>query len=156
MNRSNHLLPATLVAAALLAACQGSAEIGSDKPAGNPATTAGDTSAQASTQAQKQAVRSGGAPGDIEMPPADAPTPAIAEGAEVIYSCDDGSELRVRYAGIVARVTAPDESYVQVSRTGADGETYADNGTTLRRLANVVEITQGGATRRCSESGGNA
>lgn len=155
MNHPNLLL---VVLVAMLCACQrGTAtDDASSAPDNTASASAGNTTTTAPVQ-DPENVRSS-VPSIVEMPPGNAPTPGIAEGAEIIYTCDDGSELRVRYAGAIARILASDGAYLQVSRIGAadSGETYADKGTSLHRLSNVVEITQDNVKRRCSESGGNA
>ena len=98
----------------------------------------------------------------IELPPADAPTPPMAEGADIAYTCEDGSELRITYAAGRANVTLADGGIVPLPRSPqaaqeAGGEVYAGEALTLHRLGNVVELQQDeGTTRRCRESGGNA
>lgn len=95
------------------------------------------------------------------MPDADAPTPAIAVGAEVQYACDDGT-LAVTYRGPTATLVLPDGSRgtatlsVEASaRSG--GEVYVGDRLGLQRLSNVVELqVEGTPPRRCLETGGSA
>lgn len=151
------LLPLALLVAALCAGCQRDAsETSAAAAAPNPAT-APEVTADPQAAQPSDDVRSN-VPSKVEMPPATAPTPEIAVGAEIVYSCDDGSELRVAYAGNLARIAAPDGSPRQLTRVGSDqgGEMYSDRDTSLHRLANVVELKQGARARRCSESGGSA
>ena len=106
-------------------------------------------------------VRSG-VPNPIELPPPDAPTPPMAEGADITYTCEDGSELRITYAAGRASITLADGSIVPLPRSPrtaqqAGGEVYAGEALILHRLGNVVELQQDEAEkRRCRESGGNA
>lgn len=86
----------------------------------------------------------------------------MAEGADITYTCEDGSELRITYAAGRAGVTLADGSIVPLPRSPqtaqqAGGEIYAGEALVLHRLGNVVELQQGeGDKRRCRESGGNA
>ncbi len=101
-------------------------------------------------------------PNPIELPPSDAATPAMAEGADMIYTCEDGSELRVVYADTRAKVTLPDGRTVSLPRAArasgqAGGEIFVAGAVALHRLGNVVELEQQpGGIRRCRESGGSA
>ena len=103
-----------------------------------------------------------GVPNPIELPPPDTATPPMAEGADITYTCEDGSELRVTYAAGRASVTLADGGFVplpnspQAART-TGGEVYAGEALTLYRFGNVVELQQDeGAKRRCRETGGDA
>jgi hypothetical protein len=106
-------------------------------------------------------VRSG-VPNPIELPPDDAPTPALAEGADIVYTCEDGSDLRVTYASTIANVTLSDGSIVALPRSPAatseaGGEVYVGEAVGLRRIGGVVELQQDeGPTRRCREAGASA
>jgi hypothetical protein len=106
-------------------------------------------------------VRSG-VPTPIELPPADAPTPALAEGADIVYTCEDGSDLRVTYSSAIANVTLSDGSIVALPRSPAagsqaGGDVYVGEAIGLRRIGGVVELQQDEAqTRRCREAGASA
>ena len=103
-----------------------------------------------------------GNPETIERPPAGTPTPALAEGADITYACEDGSDLRVGYAADVASVTLADGSIATLPRSpsasaGADGEVYVGESIALQRLGSVVELHGGGGEiRRCRESAASA
>ena len=117
--------------------------------------------AQAPMAAPKGDEVRSGVPNPIELPPPDAPTPPMAEGADITYTCEDGTELRITYAAGRASVTLADGSIVlprsPQTAQQAGGEIYAGEALVLHRLGNVVELHQGeGDKRRCRESGGNA
>lgn len=101
-------------------------------------------------------------PHPIELPPADAPTPLPAEGADIVYTCEDGSDLRVTYAAGIASVVLADGSIVQLPRSPAagseaGGDVYVGEAVALRRIGGVVELQQDeGLSRRCRESGASA
>ncbi len=96
-----------------------------------------------------------------EMPAADAPTPAVAVGAQITYGCDDGN-LVVTYRGPTAELVLPDGSRgtatLSVEESAkAGGEVYVGTRLGLRRIGSVVELQSAdGPTRRCVETGGTA
>lgn len=107
------------------------------------------------------AVRSGVAT-PIALPPADTATAPLAENADILYTCDDGSDLRVTYSGGRANIALPDGSIatapLSASATQASGgEVYVGELVGLRRIGAVVELQQDSVpARRCREAGGNA
>ena len=161
-------LTTTLLALSLLAgfaACQRDA---SPAPA-NEAETQAPTpnsepyaSATAPTApADEQGAIAGKPPSTIEVPPADTPTPGIAAGAEIIYTCEDGSELHVRYSTHSATFALEDGSRVTLPRAESaskgGGDVYVGDTVGLQRLGNVVQVEQKGSAKRvCAESGGSA
>lgn len=161
---TNALLSLGLVTA--LAACQRDAAPGRDGAASDEAVAATDAPAAATTPASSppddnSGVLAGKPPSTIEVPPADTPTPAIAEGAEVVYTCEDGGELHVVYAGHSARFALVDGRVVTLRRAESaskgGGDVYVGDAVALQRLGNVVQVEeQGGDKRVCSETGGSA
>jgi hypothetical protein len=106
-------------------------------------------------------VTAGNPPPTIEIPPADAPTPAIAAGAQIVYTCEDGSELQVTYSGSSATFALEDGRVVTLPRAESaskgGGDVYVSDTVGLQRLSNVVQVERdSGAKRVCAESGGNA
>lgn len=157
MNRMHAVLLSPLLAAA----CQphgASAPTPADE-ATKPAPADAAPAAQAPIAVPKGDDVRSGVPNPIESPPPDAPTPPMAEGADIIYTCEDGSELRITYAAGRVNVTLADGNVVPLPRSAqqAGGEIYAGEALVLHRLGNVVELQQDeGDKRRCRESGGNA
>ncbi|MGH8032233.1 MAG: hypothetical protein ACREO8_07695 [Luteimonas sp.] len=96
-------------------------------------------------------------PTSVQMPVRDTPTPAIADGAEVTYACDDGV-LTVTFAAGIARVLLPGGSTAEATLSAqasakSGGEVYVGQRLGLQRIGNAVELQQtDGATRRCVES----
>lgn len=161
MNRTHARLVPLLFAIAC-AACQ--PHDAASKPADDAAMLSpADTppAAQAPIAVPGDDEARSGVPNPIELPPPDAPTPPMAEGADITYTCDDGSELRITYAAGRANVTLADGRIVPLTpspqaaqRLG--GEVF-DGEALLHRLGNVVELQRDeGGRRRCRESGGNA
>lgn len=102
-----------------------------------------------------------GVPRPIEMPAPGTVTPPLAEGADITYTCEDGSDLRVTYAAGRANVTFADgriEPLPQAqAQAGVDGELYLGATLGLHRIGTVVELREeDGDVRRCRESGGSA
>lgn len=103
-----------------------------------------------------------GIPHPIEMPEAGTVTPALAEGADITYTCEDGSDLRVTYAAGRANVTFADGRVEPLSRAervpaAMDGELYDGAVYGLHRIGTVVELREeNGDIRRCRESSGSA
>jgi hypothetical protein len=162
MNRTT-LLPPLLAVAIACAACQprDAAPTPADEAAKSaPAGVA--PAAQAPIAVPKGDEIRSSVPNPIELPPPDAPTPPMADGADITYTCEDGSELRVTYAAGRANVALADGGIVPLPRSPqaaqqAGGEVYVGEALVLRRLGNVVELQQDeGTKRRCRESGGNA
>lgn len=162
MNRTPVVLLVSLLAATL--GCQPREDAATPDAA---ETTAGATEDAASAPSAPIAVPDdddvrSGVLNPIELPPSDAPTPPMAEGADITYACEDGSELRVTYAAGRANVTLADGGIVPLPRSPqaaqqAGGEVYIGEALTLHRLGNIVELQQDeGTRRRCRESGGNA
>jgi hypothetical protein len=162
MNRMHAALLPLLLAVAS-AACQprdAAAPAPADEAA-KPAPAGVAPAAQAPIAVPKGDEIRSGVPNPIELPPPDAPTPPMAEGADITYTCEDGSELRITYAAGRANVTLADGGIVPLPRSPqaqqAGGEVFAGEALVLRRLGNVVELQQDeGDKRRCRESGGNA
>lgn len=161
MNRTPVLLLVSLIA---LCGCQAGDDATAPSTAETPASTTPDANAAPSAPIavpDDDDVRSDVLE-PIELPPPDAATPPMAEGADITYTCEDGSDLRVTYAAGRANVTLADGGIVPLplspQATGqAGGEVYIGEALTLHRLGNVVELQQDeGDRRRCRESGGNA
>lgn len=156
-----------------LAACQrdSTPDAASGSDAGADTAAAGTESAtapeagspgaaQAGADGDESAI-SGSPPSMIPVPPADTPTPDIAAGAQITYTCEDGSELNVTYSGKAAKFALVDGSVVTLPRTSSGvkggGDVYAGEAVALRRLGNVVEVDQGqGGKRVCAETSGTA
>ena len=146
-----------------LAACQRDAPApaieaeaqASTRDADPPATTV------PATPADDHGVLAGKPPSTIEVPPADTPTPAIAAGAQITYTCEDGGELHVGYSASSATFALEDGSEVTLPRAESaskgGGDVYVGDTVGLQRLGNVVQLeVKGGSKRICAESGGNA
>ncbi len=101
-------------------------------------------------------------PHPIERPAAGTITPPLAEGADITYTCEDGSDLRVNFAGGRASITfatgrAEPLARAQPADGGVDGELYLGAVHGLHRIGTVVELRQeDGSIRRCRETGGSA
>lgn len=160
MNRMHAALLPLLLAAAC-AACE-PRDIAAPAPADDAAKSApadAAPAAQAPIAVPKGDEVRSGVPNPIELPPPDAPTPPMADGADITYTCEDGSELRITYVAGRANVTLADGNVVSLPRSAqqAGGEIYAGEALVLHRLGNVVELQQDeDGKRRCRESGGNA
>lgn len=88
------------------------------------------------------------------------PAPALAEGAEMTYACED-TEMRVVYADGKARVTLAGgrEFALPRSRQASEPgeEFYVGEGKVLRRQGSVVELRQqGSGMLQCIESSATA
>jgi hypothetical protein len=155
---------AALLSLPLAAACSACQPHGASAPtpggeATKPAPADTAPAAQSPIAVPKGDDVRSGVPNPIELPPPDAPTPPMAEGADITYTCEDGSELRITYAAGRANVTLTGGNVVPLPRSAqhAGGEIYAGEALVLHRLGNVVELQQDeGDKRRCRESGGNA
>ena len=140
------------------------AAIGADTTEGAAGAAAGTDPGTGAQQAGAQGddgVTSGSPPSMIPVPPADTPTPDIAAGAQITYTCEDGSELDVVFSAKSAKFALADGRVVTLSRTGSGaqggGEVYTGEAVALRRLGNVVEVEQDqGGKRVCAESSGTA
>jgi len=160
-------LTTTLLALSLLAglaACQRDA---APAPADATETQAPNNDADpsattaASAPDDDQGVIAGQPPSTIAVPPADTPTPGIAAGAEIVYTCEDGGELHVVYSASSATFALEGGSKVTLPRAESaskgGGDVYVGDTIGLQRLGNVVQVEQkGGAKRVCEESGGTA
>jgi len=161
MNRTHYLLVPLLAAACFACQPRDAAKAPADGAATREAKDA-VPAPQAPIAVPKGDEVLSGVPNLIELPPPETATPPMAEGADITYTCEDGSELRVTYAAGRATVTLANGGIVPLPRSPqaareAGGEVYAGDALALHRLGNVVELRQdAGATRRCRESGGNA
>ncbi|HST45005.1 MAG TPA: hypothetical protein VLK29_07255 [Luteimonas sp.] len=153
---------AAIVLALGSAACQpdpAPAPVAAARPA--PAPQAATRGPAIEVPSADEAVRSGVST-PIELPPADTATAPLAENADLLYGCDDGSDLRVTFSGGRANITLPDASIATApvsaaASAEAGGEVYVGERVGLRRIGAVVELQQDGvAPRRCREAGGNA
>ena len=136
-----------------------SAPATSDATAAAPLPAPSAQTPMPGAQSDMDAPLRSGVPTDVPELPADTPTPPLAEGAAMSYTCEDGSVLSVSYAGNTARLGVPGVENAVLSRTPAagTGEGYAGGAFTLLRLGNIVELDDGRAPkRRCVETGGNA
>lgn len=103
-----------------------------------------------------------GVPRSIEMPATGTVTPPLAEGADITYTCEDGSDLRVTYAAGRANVTFANGHVEPLARApagdpGLAGELYLGAVHGLHRIGTVVELREeDGDIRRCRESSGSA
>lgn len=103
-----------------------------------------------------------GVPRPIDMPEPGTVTPVLAEGADITYTCEDGSDLRVTYAAGRANVTFADgrvEPLARAQRVPAamEGELYDGAIHGLHRIGTVVELREeNGDIRRCRESSASA
>ena len=147
-----------------LAACQrDAARAAADGAETQASTTDADPSATTapSATAEDHGVLAGKPPSTIAVPPADTPTPGIAAGAQITYTCEDGGELHVRYSASSATFALEDGSEVTLPRAQSaskgGGDVYVGDTVGLQRLGNVVQVElKGDAKRVCAESGGNA
>jgi hypothetical protein len=160
-------LTTTLLALSLLAgsaACQRDVPLApADETEARASTSDADPSATTAASApdDDQGVIAGKPPSTIAVPPADTPTPGIAAGAEIVYTCEDGGELHVAYSGNSATFALEDGRKVTLPRAESaskgGGDVYVGDTVGLQRLGNVVQVEQkGGAKRVCAESGGTA
>ncbi|WP_407352469.1 hypothetical protein [Luteimonas sp. R10] len=108
----------------------------------------------------RQAPDADGATADFETAPdAIAPVdpPVAADDIAVRYGCDDGSELRVSYAGGLADVTLPDGRTIALPRAESasqgGGDAYVGEALSLMVEGPNVQLHQDeGPTRNCSKS----
>ncbi|MEO5629387.1 MAG: hypothetical protein ABIQ62_06430 [Thermomonas sp.] len=129
-------------------------------PAINQATNPATAEAAPMTS-QKPAQVLEGIPSKIARPAEDAPTPILPVGAQITYVCESGMPLRIAFAGALAYVDWTGGAKLTLSMGDAGvggGEMYAGDGYTLRRLANVVELSAkaGGEFWRCAEGAASA
>jgi len=166
MSLLTHTLAAVLLATTL-AACQRDAPSGREEAA--PPTAASEpavdspraTPSPSSSPPAGNGLEAGQRPSTIEIPPADTPTPDIAAGAQISYTCEDGSELHVVYSAHSAKFALVDGSVATLPRAESaskgGGDVYVSDTVALQRLGNVVQVEEPGGTKRvCAESGGNA
>lgn len=99
-----------------------------------------------------------GIPSKIPLPAQNTPTPDIADGAQVQYTCESGAALYIAYVGNTARVRWVERTLVLHRDPGSDDERYVGEGYRLLRIANVVQLEQakGGQSWRCSEQASSA
>ena len=155
---------AVVVFAAALAACQRDAPSSPEETAPPASATnepAVDSPHATPSPPAGEALDAGQPPSTIEIPPADTPTPRIAAGAQISYTCEDGSELHVVYSGQSAKFALIDGSVATLPRAESaskgGGDVYVSDTVALQRLGNVVQVEEHGGTKRvCAESGGNA
>jgi len=166
MSLLTHTLAAVLLTT--LAACQRDAPSGREEAA--PPTAASEPavdspratpSPSSSPPPAGNGLEAGQRPSTIEIPPADTPTPDIAAGAQISYTCEDGSELHVVYSAHSAKFALVDGSVATLPRAESaskgGGDVYVSDTVALQRLGNVVQVEEPGGTKRvCAESGGNA
>ncbi|MEP6633592.1 MAG: hypothetical protein ABJA62_05225 [Luteimonas sp.] len=163
----NVFLPPLLLVA-LLAGCQREATPNDAKTA---TANAPDSPVSADPGVQTAATRiaeqgdgtitSGSPPSTIPVPSLDTPTPPIAAGAQITYTCEDGSELIVTYSGVSAEFALSNGSKVTLPRVASTvktgGDVYVNDSAALQRLSNVVRVEEhDGAKRVCSETSGTA
>ncbi len=96
---------------------------------------------------------------DSAQPPA--PPAPVVEGMYVIYSCDNGTEPKITFAGNLVKVelTVESEPVVLSARASATSmsDTYSDDALTLHRDGLGITLDLGGGkTTRCTESEASA
>lgn len=169
MIAANTFLPPLLLAV-LLAGCQreampNDAHTAAENAPAAPTSRAADpgmqTVAPRAADAGDGTMTSGAPASTIKVPPLDTPTPPIAAGAQITYTCEDGSELNVTYSGVSAAFALSNGAQVTLPRvastTNTGGDVYAGDSAGLQRLGNVVRVAEhDGAKRVCSETSGTA
>jgi hypothetical protein len=162
MARPTFALPPLILVVAL-AACQRDATPGRDDttPAPGADAPAAAASGASPAPANDDGLTAGKPPSTIAVPPADTPTPALAEGAEIIYTCEDGGELHVVYASDSAKFASAGGRVLTLPRAESaskgGGDVYVNDSAALQRLGNVVQVEeQSGEKRVCAEAGGTA